>query len=100
MNRTWIALGLVAVSGTIILSGCDGRKPSALIAETNADTAETDSHFSPDIEVVDIALRAIKDTEYLRDAGMWANCDPASTYPRKDPSKCNVGYIELVSDDE
>lgn len=45
-------------------------------------------------------LRALEQSEGLRDAGMWAHCDPASTYPSKDPSKCNVTHIAIgVNDD-
>jgi hypothetical protein len=30
-------------------------------------------------------------------AAQWANCDPASTYPKKDSVKCNAGAISIAS---
>jgi hypothetical protein len=103
MNKSWIVAGLFAVAGTIVLTGCDGGSRPAVVTETKSEAGrvnvngETEWDGPPDLEFF---LRVIKETEYLRNAGMWANCDPASTYPRKDPTKCNVTHIELVSDDE
>jgi len=119
MNRTWLVPSLFAVAGAIVLSGCDGGyfEPhpvmkadcQAQAGRVNADgVIELDDPvpcqntidrkgprsfaITPEIEVL---MRVIEDTEYLRDAGMWANCDPASTYQKKDASKCNAPAISI-----
>jgi len=49
---------------------------------------------------INALVRALEESLEYRDAGMWANCDPASTYPDKDPSKCNVTHIAIGVDDD
>ncbi len=123
MNKPWIVVGLIAVAAAIVLSGCDGGyfEPHPVMkadcqdqagrvnadgvieledpvhCENTIDRQESGSFaITPEIEVL---LRVIEDTEYLRDAGMWANCDPASTYPRKDPNKCKFTHVEIAVED-
>ncbi len=45
------------------------------------DTSGSASRSFPVTEESEILMRVIEETEYLRTAGFWANCDPASSYP-------------------
>ena len=68
--------------------------------EQAIDTSEPTSGSFPVTREMEPLLRALEQSEGLRDAGIWAHCDPASTYPNKDPSKCNVPHIAIgVADD-
>lgn len=45
-------------------------------------------------------LRVVRQSERFRDAGMWAHCDPSSTYPDKDPRLCVNSSISIAVDDD
>lgn len=43
-------------------------------------------------------LRMVKQSNRFRDAGMWAHCDPSSTYPDKEPSLCADSMMSIAVD--
>ncbi len=66
--------------------------------EQNDSSKPTSGSF-PVTKEMEPLLRALKQSARYRDAAMWAHCDPASTYPNKDPGKCKVAQIAIGVDD-
>jgi hypothetical protein len=91
MNRAWIVVGIFAIAGAVVFQSTRPSQNSAAAPKSSEPIEVT--------EEIEILMRSLQESQGMRDAGMWANCDPASTYPRKDPNKCNVTHVEIAVED-
>ena len=93
MNKTWIVVGLFAVAAAIAFQAW---WPSYAEAQRLKSQHDDSCQFRIDETVVTSLVAGLENQNSV----MWAHCDPASTYPRKDPDKCNVSHIEIGVNDE